>query len=107
MYFFCVLLYRKRLVATGVNRFLAVLLYFPNCETGNRKNPKSGQPQLVVRLHLVVSGLVSVFFSVHATGLADTNHNERIVNVLSDKFSKEDENVEGVEEDNVVFDGHN
>ena len=25
---------------------------------------------------------------------------------LSDKFSKEDENVEGVEEDDVVFDGH-
>ena len=72
MYFICVLLYRKRPVATGVNRFPAVLLYFPNCETGNRKNPKSGQPQPVVWLHSVASGPVSVFFLVHATGLADT-----------------------------------
>ena len=62
MYFICVLLYRKRPVATGVNRFLAVLLYFPNCETGNQKNPKSGQPQPAVRLHSVASGPVSVFF---------------------------------------------
>ena len=72
MYFICVLLYRKRPVATGVNQFPAVLLYFPNCETGNQKNPKSGQPQPVVRLHPVASGPVSVFFLVHATGLADT-----------------------------------
>ena len=73
MYFICVLLYRKRPVATGVNRFPAVLLYFPNCETGNRKNPKSGQLQPDRRLHSVASSPVSVFFSVHATGLADTN----------------------------------
>ena len=76
MYFICVLLYRKRPVATSVNRFPVVLLYFPNCETGNRKNPKSGQPQPAVRLHSVASGPVSVFFSVHATGLADTTYLE-------------------------------
>ena len=39
------------------------------------------------------------------------NHNERIVNVLfviecHYKFSMEDENVEGVEEDDGMFDGH-
>ena len=62
---------RLQLVLTGFCQFFNIS---SDPETGNRKFSRLVQPQPMVRLHSVASGLVSVIFSVHATGLSNTIH---------------------------------
>ena len=57
-------------VATG---YLPVLRVFKNKATSNQNYHKSGQLQPTVRLHLVMSGPVSVIFSVQWTRPLNTN----------------------------------
>ena len=64
-----IIYYRRKPVATDCNWFSSVFSFEA---TGNRSAAKTGQPQPTVQLQLVRLSLVSVIFSVHATGPSNT-----------------------------------